>query len=373
MQYSNIKFNYLLKCLILVVCTFGINTDISFAQNETTGPKNIIIFIGDGMGLSQISTEILSHKKPTVFESFKHMGFVKTHSHSSLVTDSGAAATAMATGKKTYNNAIGLDKDSIAVTNLMELAQANNYSTGIIVTSPLTHATPAGFYAHSKHRINKGEIAEQLVQKDIDLLIGGGRDDFNNENSTELYLLDTLKNKGYTILSNNENELPNIQGYGPDSKIILFTSDFLPSGAITGREYFPQYCKTGPYYLRKKEKEGFLLMVESSQLDISLHSNSALEFKAEIHDTEKAIEALLDFARKDGNTLLLVTADHETSGLAIADGKIGRKVDLAFTTNGHTAALVPIFAYGPGAENFKGIYDNTEIFNKVTQLLNWNP
>ena len=114
-------------------------------------------------------------------------------------------------------------------------------------------------------------------------------------------------------------------------------------------------------------------MVESSQLDISLHSNSALEFKAEIHDTEKAIEALLDFARKDRNTLLIVTADHETSGLAIADGKIGRKVDLAFTTNGHTAALVPIFTYGPGAEIFKGIYDNTEIFNKITQLLNWNP
>lgn len=360
------------KNLISFVSIFFLLSGIIFGQNDSIGPKNIILFIGDGMGLSQISTEILSKKKTTVFESFKHIGFAKTHSNSSLITDSGASATAMSTGNKTYNNAIGLDKDSIPSTNLMELAEWNNYSTGILVTAPLTHATPAAFYAHSKHRINKEEIALQLSRMNIDLLIGGGRESFYERESDSKNLLDSLKSNGYKIINNLSDQFPNLAEMDKDQKLIYFTSDFFPAGAITGRMYLPYYCKTAPVFLSKKDNDGFILMVESSQLDISLHSNSSLEFKSEMSDAEASIEKLLEFAKKDKNTLLIVTADHETGGLAIEGGKLGKKLELDYTTNGHTASMVPVFAFGPGANEFKGIYENTQIFKKIVKLLGWD-
>lgn len=354
---------------VALICLFN-HTQIA-AQNDTIRPKNVIIFIGDGMGLSQISSNILSSKRKTAFESFKHIGLVKTHSHSNLITDSGAAATAMATGHKTYNNAIGLNKDSIPVTNLMELAYKNNYNTGILVTSPITHATPAAFYAHSKHRINAEEIALQLCQKNIDLLIGGGRESFFDRESDEMNLIDSLKRKGYLVFDITEERLPDLNTISSKEKMIYFSSDFLPAGAISGREYLPFYCSSAPQFLRKKDKDGFFLMIEGSQLDMSLHSNSSIEFVEEMKDTEESIERLLKFVKQDKETLLIVTADHETGGLAIEGGKVGRKLKFDYTSNGHTASMVPLFAIGPGSEVFTGIYDNTIIFKKIVELLNW--
>lgn len=360
------------KNIISFVYIFFLLSLSIFGQTDSITPKNIIIFIGDGMGLSQISTEVLSNKKPTVFESFKNIGLVKTHSNSNLITDSGASATAIATGKKTYNNAIGLDKDTIPSINLFELAFENNYSTGILVTSPLTHATPASFYAHTNHRVNKEDIALQLSRLDIDLLVGGGRESFHERESDNKNLLDSLYDKGYKIFDNSAEELPKLNEMGRDQKLIYFTSDYFPLSAITGRTYFPYYCKTAPAFLANKRNEGFILIVESSQLDICLHSNSTLEFKSEMKDSENSIKKLLEFAKRDKQTLLIVTADHETGGLAIEGGKKGKDVDLDYTTNGHTASMVPIFAYGPGSKNFRGIYDNTQIFKKVVQLLGWD-
>jgi len=359
------------KHLISFAFIFILFTAKVFGQKDSLGPKNIILFIGDGMGLSQISTQVLSSKKKTVFESFKHIGLIKTHSGSSLITDSGASATAMATGIKTYNNAIGLNLDSLPIRNLFELAAMNNYSSGILVTSPLTHATPASFFAHTKHRINKEDIALQLSRLNIDLLIGGGRESFFDREMDDKNLLDTLINNGYKIIDNSADKLPELGTLDIDEKLIYFASDFFPAGAITGRMYLPFYCEKAPPFLSKKNTAGFIFVVESSQLDISLHSNSTLEFKSEMNDAEQAIQELLDFVKKDNNTLLLVTADHETGGLAIEGGKLGKKLQMDYTTNGHTASMVPIFAYGPGAKNFKGIYENTEIFEKIVELLDW--
>ena len=278
------------KNLISFAFIFFILSSSISGQKENNSPKNVILFIGDGMGLTQISSKILSTKKETVFEAFENIGFVKTHSNSSLITDSGAAATAMATGQKTYNNSIGLSVDTLPAPNLLEIATKKGYSTGILVTSPITHATPAAFYAHSQHRVNKEEIALQLSNLNIDLLIGGGRESFFDRESDEKNLLDTLLNKGYKIIDNTTEKHPNLNDYGRNEKVIYFAADFFPTGAITGRDYLPYYCRSAPLFLSRKDTKGFILIVESSQLDLSLHSNSTLEFKAEMSDAEASIQ-----------------------------------------------------------------------------------
>jgi alkaline phosphatase len=333
-------------------------------------PKNIILMIGDGMGLGQISASVYDTKQKQPFELFQHIGLQKTYAYNDLITDSAAAATAMACGEKTYRNAIGITKDTIPCTSILEEAEAKGLATGLVATSSIVHATPASFYGHQKLRNFYEYLAIDLIDAGIDFLVGGGKQYFIRRATDDRNLLTELENKGYRVTNYTPNVLKKMDGQARQPAII-FTAAKRPQSALEGRSYLPPVAKKAPEFLKDYSDKGFFLMIEGSQIDWAGHANEGGNVLLEMADFNRSIENVLEFVNKNKETLLIVTADHETGGLAInKDSKVG-KLNLSFTANDHTGTMVPVFAYGPQAELFRGIYDNTEIYHKMRQALGW--
>lgn len=325
-------------------------------------PKNIILVEGDGTGLSQVSAAQFFKEGPSNYDRFPIIGLIKTSASSDLVTDSAASATAFATGTKTYNGAIGVNPDSIAVPTLVEIVSKRGMQTGIVVTSTITHATPACFYAHVKNRNSHEEIAHFLPTSDIDFFAGAGLTYFNDREDGE-NLLETFKSNGFTIDTSSLKNHEDAQKLG-----FLLAPKSMPT-MLEGRgEFLREASKMA--VKRLSNQDGFLLMVEGSQVDWGGHDNDAPYLIAELIDLDNTIGDLLDFAKADGETLVIVTADHETGGFTLAakDGDYN-SIAPTFSTKNHSATMVPVFSYGPGSENFGGIYENTEIFHKIMELL----
>jgi len=353
--------------LITIACTAS-----DKVQSAPEKPTNIILLIGDGMGLSAVSTGFYFGDQPSVFSRFKEIGLQQTSSATQKVTDSAASGTALASGKKTNNGAIGVDTAKKAIQNIVELVSEMGWSTGVVATSTISHATPASFYAHVEQRSMEEEIAAQLIDSEIDFFAGGGRDMFNKrKDSANLLLL--AAEKGFIIDTAGlarPGSLDGNQKYG-----FLPGAGGMPSMSQGRDNFLPDATRLAISHLSQNQL-GFFLMVEGSQIDWAGHANNADDLIAEVLDFEKVIEAALEFAEKDGNTLVVVTADHETGGLALGP-KTGRfnfsdysDIEPVFATKNHTATLIPVFAAGPGAGQFRGIYQNTEIFQKMAALLN---
>ncbi|MFO7668254.1 MAG: alkaline phosphatase [Bacteroidales bacterium] len=356
---------------VLLLATFAC-TSIQNSRDKTPEtPTNIIFLIGDGMGLSEVSTAFYFSEEPSQFNRFRHIGLIRSSSATHKVTDSGASGTAMATGRKTYNGAIGVDTLKTPVQNITELTSALGWSTGVVATSTITHATPASFYGHVEQRSMEETLALQLLNSEIDFFAGGGIDLFNNrKDSTDLFPL--AAEKGFIL---DTTALPAPGSLKPGQKYgFMLAGGGMPSMLHKRGDFLSEATTLALEQLSHNEK-GFFLMVEGSQIDWEGHANSAEGIVAEVLDFETAIAAALDFAEKDGHTLVVVSADHETGGLALAarlntetGERDSREVGLEFATSGHSATLLPVFAYGPGAENFKGIYENTELFHKMAAL-----
>ena len=348
-----------------------INTNDTKPSQENK-PLNIVLLIGDGMGLSQVSSSYFSKETEPNFSRFPIIGLIKTPSGSHLITDSAAGATAFSAGEKTYNGAIGVNMDTMAVKNIVELVSEKGYATGLIATSSITHATPASFFAHVKSRGLQEEIATELPSSVVDFFAGGGKKFFfNRKDNKSLYnefiqngfTIDTLQLQKSKVLLKNEK-------YG-----FIPTDGALPKAGEAGREDFLlNASELALQYLNKNEakgKNGFFLMIEGSQIDWGGHANDADYIKKEVLDFDKVIGHVLDFAEADGNTLVIVTADHETGGYTLRDDKGDyNKILGSFSTSGHSATLIPVFAYGKGEEKFSGIYENTEIFTKIMEMVN---
>jgi len=326
--------------------------------NVNYRPTNIIIFIGDGMGLASISYVMAINENRLNLEKFNVVGLSKTSSANNYVTDSGAGGTAIATGYKTYNGAIGINKDSMPLKNIMELAHEKGYATGIVVTSSITHATPASFVAHVKDRDQNDEIAKAYLNNIIDVFIGGGNKYFDKN------LKDSLIKLNYHLVYDT-NELKITKS----SKIAAFISqNHLPRAKNRGN--FLPLSVAKAIEVLSNNTGGFLLMVEGSQIDWAAHLNDKDYLIDEVRDLDRAIGIALDFALKNGKTLIIVTADHETGGIVLKEDKKNKmKPKIEFCTKNHTGVMVPVFAYGIGSEFFSGIYENTEIFNKIKSLI----
>ncbi len=339
---------------------------VSHKTNENTTnqkPKNIILMIGDGMGLSQVSAAIYYQDGTPNFERFSTIGLSKTSSFSDLVTDSAAGATVFSAGVSTYNGAIGVDKDTIAAPTILEHLSKKGYSTGIVATSSIQHATPAAFYAHVKHRRMYEEITEFAPKSGVDIFIGGGLQYFN-ERKDKRNLLDDMKAAGYTV---NTTNLPSKPVSGKE--LILLAADGMPQANKGRGDFLPNATKLAMEKLSKNDK-GFFLMVEGSQIDWGGHNNDAEYLIEEVLDFDKTLGVALDFAKKNGETLIIVTADHETGGFTLAtDGKNYNKIKPSFSTTGHSGTMVPVFAEGPGAHLFNGIYNSTDIYFKMMELM----
>ncbi len=329
-------------------------------------PRNIVLVIGDGMGLAQISAAH-SLRSQLALGRFPVIGLVATASADELVTDSAAAATALASGHKTRNQAIGIDPAGRPLPNLVERARARGMATGLVVTSRITHATPAAFVAHVPHRREETRIAEQLANSGVELLFGGGRDMFLPR------LQGGQRKDGKNLLQ----RLARSHHLANDAKSFA-RLDSLPAVALLAMQALPRagqrpvplaQMTTKALELLARDEDGFFLMVEGSQIDWAGHRNDARWVVQETLDLDSTVAHVLDFAQRDGNTLVLVTADHETGGLALEGRASEQELEIDFTTHGHTASLVPLFAFGPGATLFAGILDNTDIGQRLLELI----
>ncbi len=329
-------------------------------------PKNIILLIGDGMGLTQVTAGMYNSNTPLHLERFPITGLVKTHSAKNLITDSAASATSMACGCKTYNGAIGLNEKKQPCMTILEQAESFGLATGLVSSSSIVHATPAAFIAHVEQRGYMEDIALDFLKTDIDLVIGGGMRYFNQrQDARNLYA--ELQTKGYSISDYTIEPLQQCT-VSTQQPFIWFAAANHPESVGNGRDYLPAAARLAPEYLAQRSEKGFFLMLEGAQIDWACHDNDADRAVQEMLDFDNAIGEILRFAEKDGNTLVILTADHETGGMALLRGREKDELKVAFTTDYHTATMVPIFAYGPGAEKFGGVLDNTDIYFKMREL-----
>jgi len=358
--------------LLLVVffsaCTVNRQPKVDLQNVQFSArPKNIILLIGDGMALPQVSAHIYwKGVGETIFEQFKVVGFHESHSCRELVTDSAAGATAFSCGEKTTNGAIAVvpPKDKPCPTILEDLCK-DGFATGMVVTCTATHATPASFIAHRELRAFTDEIALDFMKTPFDCLIAGGASNFENRRD-KINLVDTLRQKGYVIRRGTAfNKLP-LDGSKP---FVVFTAENEPPTASAGRTYLPPATKIACEYLQKRSEKGFFLMVEGSQIDWAGHANDRNYLRAEMEDFDKTVRNALEFAASNGETLVIVTGDHECGGLALVQTQGKKRFEAVFSTRLHTAAMVPVYAYGPQAELFLGTYQNTEIYNKMMEAL----
>ncbi len=362
--------------LVSVAACSGSNRPTAPQPTAVKTPvKNVIFLIGDGMGLAQVSKAIQQREEPLNIESANYIGLIKTSSSKQAITDSAAAATAFSTGVKTYNGAVGLDANGGSKKTLLELLAEKGYATGLIATSGITHATPASFYAHVESRQKYYSIAEELVDAPVSLFIGGAEDHFDNRvdknrgRPDNRDLVKEMAAKGVTFISALD-ELEKASG-----RVGYFTADNHPESVGNGRsDYLAESIQPSIGFLQRQSKTGFFMMAEGAQIDWGGHANDIDYTISELYDFDKAVGAAMKFAKNDGNTLVLITADHETGGLTLPAGDTKSdepysQAGHAFSSSGHTSVMVPVYAYGKGAEAFAGVYENTEIYNKLLSVM----
>lgn len=328
--------------------------------------KNIIFLIGDGMGTSQVYAGLVANKGELYLKSMPVSGNSKTNSSDDLITDSAAGATAFSIGEKTYNGAIGVDKNEVPKKTILEMAEEKGLGTGLIATCAITHATPASFIAHQQNRGMQEEIAADFLKTDIDLFIGGGRKYFNQRTDGRDLLIE-LEAKGYNVITSMDS-----LKFAKKGNIAALIEEEHPQPMVQGRGDMLLNASEFAIKKLKKNKNGFFLMIEGSQIDWGGHDNSVPYIVTEMLDFDRTLGEVLKFAAKDGETLVVVTADHETGGFSVNGGSLETGVvEGKFTTGGHTAVMVPVFAYGPQSELFSGIMENTDIYYKFKEVLGW--
>jgi len=331
--------------------------------------KNVILMIGDGMGFEAVTAARIAafgRGLGLAMDGFPYIGESLTYSlDDDQITDSAASATALACGVKTLNGRIGETADSRPLKTILELARELGKSTGIVVTCDVTHATPACFASHVKTRVNTWEIARQMSQAPLDVLLGGGYAYFlpgsNPESSRddELDLLGAMRSRGATVTTDLA-EFRRLDLARVKSLVGMFYPEHLPPKGKRAVD-LPELTQAALTVLSRNPK-GFFLMVEGSQIDWEGHANNLQGSVAETLDFDQAIAAALEFARKDGETLLIITADHETGGLSINRTTTrGMSLTAGWTQGDHTANVVPVLAYGPNAQAFARVLQNHHI------------
>ena len=356
----------LLPLVSLMSIPFGLGQQIDIQQDSAVKPRHVILMIGDGLGLGNLALSAYSTKNPLTFEHFPVIGLMKTHSGSNIITDSGASATAMACGVKTYNSAVGVDIDTLPCISILELAEQQSFRTGMVVTSSLTHATPAAFVAHRPFRGMFEFIALDYLGSGLDCIIGGGQTYFDAR-TDQRDLKREFEELGYFVANAQRKSLNQLDRAA--EKLVYFTAQFEPLPKMQGRNYFPKACEFAVDFLTREDDARMLLILEGSQIDVGAHANSMEYMLSEIEDFDLAIARMIEHIQADGETLLIVTADHATGEVNIDGGKPGRNPRASFRSRWHSADMVPVFAKGPGAERFSGVYDNTGIYTRLVELL----
>lgn len=387
------KHLLLLSTIVLLVLS-------SCSNNCNKKPQNVIYLIGDGMGFGAVSSLLLTMDEETGFEMAPVIGLSETCSANNYVTDSPAGGTALATGTRTCNGFLGVGPDSLQLESILKKAQKMGKKTGIVVNTTLTEATPGAFYAGVTSRKDSYKIAQQFTESGVDIAIGAGLTAFINRPDS-IDMTEVLINKGYnvyldwkSVLTTDSKKFVGILDMGDvhrrnkkststasaaeGQEVCLAAQLAATEGnADTTRfseptEYLHKACTKALSVLEKDAPKGFFLMIESAIIDGYGHNNDSEGMIEEMHEFDQTLKALIAYVNKHPNTLLVVTADHETGGTGIAykshEVNQPEGLHLNFSTKGHTGTVVPIFAYGAGAEKFAGIFKNKEIPGIIEQL-----
>ena len=362
--------------------------------------KNVIYLIGDGMGFGAVTSLLLSEDEATGFEEAHVIGLSETCSANNYVTDSAAGGTALATGTRTNNGYVGADPDGNQLTSVLRKAQTMGKKTAIVVNTTLTEATPGAFYGGVTSRKMVYDIAKQFTESGVDLAIGGGLDHFIGRPDS-LDLTATLIEKGYDVYLNWETVLKTdsdkFVGILPLYDLHRREENNGTASAAEGQEvclaaqlaamnedataihlseptvYLEKATAKALDVLSRNNKDGFFLMIESAIIDGYGHNNDSDGMIVEMKEFNCTLRQMIAYVNEHPETLLVVTADHETGGTGVyynghTPGNEG-PIKLNFSTSGHTGTVVPIFAYGAGAENFAGIMKNTDIPKKIEALM----
>jgi len=327
-------------------------------------PLNIILMIGDGTGLAQIASGYFANNNQLTVMNLKHLGLVTTRSATDFTTDSAASGTAYACGIKTFNYAIGVDLAKNPAPNIPEIVAKKGIVSGVVSTDALDGATPAAFFAHQPNRGMANEIWADLPESELIFFAAGDKERFESRpDSTQKAVKEV-----FTVVDNlNDPACAKAArlGYLPTKVeagyIVDGRTDFLPKSARYAMDFLKDHS------IRKK---GFFLMVEGARIDKACHANQFESMVKEMLDFDKAIAEAIKFADEDGNTLVIISADHETGGLAVAEGNPARgEASGNYVYTWHSAIPVPLFAYGPHAQDFMGVQGNEEVGQKIINLL----
>ena len=337
---------------------------VSVAQPKGKKVKNVILMIGDGMGLEQLSTAwIVNNRHLNITDNFPYVGLQWTYSASKLVTDSAAAGTALATGSKTNNGMIATSPDGQPLETLSEYAKSKGMKTGTSVVCRVCDATPAVFSTHHANRDSLYNIMAQFVDSELDFLFGGGLKWWENRPDGR-DLTAEAEAKGYTVVKDIES-LKAVEE-GPVIALTAYTE--LPPALDRGTEHQESVKKA--LELLGGHKKGFFLMVEGSCIDDWCHANKVGYAVEEILDFDRTVGAVLEWSARDGETLVIVTADHSTGGMTLLGGKVAeQKVAVNYANTGHNGVALPVYAWGPGAEKFVGIYENAVLSQMIKEIL----
>ncbi len=369
----------LLSCLILIqISVFAQerrNTpqhlvfEDEYEVNTIVAPKhgkikNIILMIGDGMSLTHVYTTWVANKGKLWLDNAPVTGLHRTYAADRLITDSGAGGTAMACGQKTNYHMVGTDVNGNPLPSILDFAKEENLSTGIVVTCRLTDATPADFACNNPDRDLAYEIAADYTESGVDFIFGGGSKYFENRPDNR-NIFNEMSRLGYST-PRNKDDLENIS-----SGKVFAVLDSLDLPVPAKRGDILEEASMKAVDLLSQNDNGFFLMIEGSQIDDYGHFNDIDLLMQEMADFDKTIGKVMEWAAKDGETLVVITADHQTGGLTLLDGNIEKgEVTVNFSSGGHTGIMVPVYAFGPGADEFTGMYENYELFHKMKKLLN---
>ena len=364
------KYIFVLLILSVTSCNFSENTEsVKIGSKETEfieikdfsddlKAKNIILVIGDGVGPNQITLSRIAIGGldfRLFIDQMPYHGTSLTHSYDNAYTDSAAAATAWSTGFKTKTRYLSLDPDKKILETVVELLNKKGYASGVVATSSVTHATPAALYAHIDNRYEYKEIANQLINSSIHIALGGGKKFFD---------LNKINDTHHVLTSKESLQL----NFDYSKKLIgLFDDD-----GIERSNEKPTQRQMTNFALKHLNKKcnGFFLMTEGSQIDWAGHDNDANKMIEEFRDFDLTIKDLIKFVNKNNDTLLIITSDHETGGLQILK-QDNDNVIIQWGTGRHTSTPVGVHAYGPGAELFQGLMDNTDIHYKMLEAIDY--
>lgn len=397
----------MLKRNILLIIFIGLALSVSFLLTGCCSPvsnldssnthvfvavKNIIIMIPDGMGLSDVTAARIykngPNGNPLSFETLENIGYQRTHSANSTVTDSAAAASAWACGEKFNNGEICYhSKDGSYNPTVLELAKYKGKATGLVATSTITHATPAAWASHVNSRSCETEIAKQYIENTgVDVMLGGGRKKFNPDSPDDCgargNFIEIAKEKGYTVVY-KRSEMGNAVNSGAKKLLGLFADEALTPekdrSSDTEEPRLPEMTSAA-LTLLEKNRNGFFLMVEGSQVDSANHNND-LEYQiTETLAFDEAVKVVLDWintsSRRKSETLLIVVADHETGGFAVSGpygrlSEAGELIEAGWTSKNHTAQDTIVWSQGPGSYKLGRAIDNTALYYVMKEALGY--